>query len=792
MMMRYRLFWLTLPLLFICLQALPAVFTVTSNADSGPGTLHEALDKAAANGSAVQDVINFNLPGTDLASRTIILLTQLPNVSSNLIIDGSTQPGAKLGKSDAKVVLLADINFDSPGVLPGGLILDGVKNVEIYGLSIKGFNASLKNFNGMLFFTAIGVYESSDIIIGAPGKGNVLADNIYSIYGVRDLATGARYNENIKISSNFLSYDESGTVVYESGSSMYINTNNSVIGGTTPAERNYIAKNVEIYGNGYQFINNSLSLDINGGDNRAVGASTTFRFQGWGLNVANNIFCASLFLFISASNFSFTGNQQSTIPETSLVSITGSSNGVIGGDTPAEVNTFINDGGAISSIQSANISIKENSIRCSQVPYKISDGIAVPNIKVQVNNNVEFSGTASPGAAIYIYNDNTDCPVCNPVQYLQTITADGAGNWKITGNFSALKLIANATLNNNSSEFTQPVVSSDAQDRDVQQPTCGKSNGSITLKNLKNVVTVNWYDSNNQLLKTGITLDGVGAGTYYAKCSSGSCYAQTTNITITDKTPTIDATGIKKVNATCNNSNGSITGINLSNTEGMNAIVTWTNAAGDIVGHDLDLTGKPAGDYTLTLGVDNCTIPAYGPVTLTNEDIIITPPLVNSFQLCSAGNAIIPVVNPAEGSVYRLYDTEDAVTPLDEQANGKFSIVVTASRSYYISQVTGGCESARTKVDVSVGLTSLAIANIITPNADGLNDYWQIPGIENYPAATIKIFNRYGQNVFDSKGYARPFNGTQNGRKLPNGTYYYIINLDSSCGIRSGSLTIIR
>ncbi|AYL99193.1 gliding motility-associated C-terminal domain-containing protein [Mucilaginibacter celer] len=787
--MKYRLFLFAL-LVLHSLQARPAVFTVTSNADSGPGTLHEALTKAAANGDATQDVINFNLPGTDLASRTIILLTQLPNVSSNVIIDGTTQPGTKLGRSDAKVNLIADINFDSPGILPGGLILDGVKKVEIYGLAIKGFNASLKNFNGMLFFTAIGVYESSDITIGAPGKGNVLADNIYSIYGVRDLATGNRYNENVKISSNFLSYDESGTVVYESGSSIYINANNSVIGGSTPGERNYIAKNIEVYGDSYQFINNSLSIDVDGQDSRAPGASSTFRFQGNGFKVSNNDFCASLFLFIDAHNFSFTGNRQSPLRDNSLISITDSSNGLVGSDNPAEINTFINDGGAMSSIHSTNITIKKNSISCSKVPYKISDGTAIPDIHVAVNNNTEFSGTASPGAAIYIYNDNTDCPVCNPVQYLQTVMADAAGNWKITGNLSALKLVANATLNNNSSEFTQPVVSSNLQDVDIKRPTCGKQNGSITLKNLKNVTTINWYDSNNQLAGSGPTLNA-GPGTYYAKCSSGSCYAQTDAFTLTDETPAFDLSGLKKTNATCGNNNGSITGIYLSNSTG-NPPLTWTNAAGTIVGHDINLSGQPAGDYTLSVMLDNCTIPNYGPVTLTNEDIVIDPPTVSNFQLCSPGVAFIPVNNPVEGSVYRLYDTEAAATPLAEQPSGKFKITVTAGRSYYISRVTDGCESARSKVDVSVGLSNLYIANTITPNADGVNDYWQIPGIENYIAATVKIFNRYGQLVFDSKGYDHPFNGTQNGHELPSGTYYYIINLNSSCGILSGNLSIIR
>jgi len=64
--------------------------------------------------------------------------------------------------------------------------------------------------------------------------------------------------------------------------------------------------------------------------------------------------------------------------------------------------------------------------------------------------------------------------------------------------------------------------------------------------------------------------------------------------------------------------------------------------------------------------------------------------------------------------------------------------------------------------------------------------------MENYPDALVQLFNRYGQKLFESKGYPQPFNGTANGKPLPYGTYYYIINLNKNCSLLSGSLTIIR
>src|SRR5437868_304785 len=97
-------------LTFFCQKAAAAVFVVTSNADSGPGTLREALTLAAANDSTQIDYVNFNLTDISVAGRTLNLKSQLPDVSSNLVIDGSTQTGGYFGVSTAKVAL-----FFNPG-----------------------------------------------------------------------------------------------------------------------------------------------------------------------------------------------------------------------------------------------------------------------------------------------------------------------------------------------------------------------------------------------------------------------------------------------------------------------------------------------------------------------------------------------------------------------------------------------------------------------------------------------------------------------------------------------------
>jgi gliding motility-associated-like protein len=65
--------------------------------------------------------------------------------------------------------------------------------------------------------------------------------------------------------------------------------------------------------------------------------------------------------------------------------------------------------------------------------------------------------------------------------------------------------------------------------------------------------------------------------------------------------------------------------------------------------------------------------------------------------------------------------------------------------------------------------------NAFSPNGDGNNDRWMIKNIDTYPNATVQVFTRWGQQVFQSRGYQRPWDGTIDGKVLPIGTYYYII-----------------
>lgn len=73
----------------------------------------------------------------------------------------------------------------------------------------------------------------------------------------------------------------------------------------------------------------------------------------------------------------------------------------------------------------------------------------------------------------------------------------------------------------------------------------------------------------------------------------------------------------------------------------------------------------------------------------------------------------------------------------------------------------------------------------LTPNGDGLNDYFRINGIDSYPDNVLKIFNRWGALVYEAEGYGignNLFYGVSEGqatilkeKTLPSGTYFYVL-----------------
>ncbi|WP_342331886.1 gliding motility-associated C-terminal domain-containing protein [Pedobacter sp. FW305-3-2-15-E-R2A2] len=111
---------------------------------------------------------------------------------------------------------------------------------------------------------------------------------------------------------------------------------------------------------------------------------------------------------------------------------------------------------------------------------------------------------------------------------------------------------------------------------------------------------------------------------------------------------------------------------------------------------------------------------------------------------------------------------------------------------YKLKVMTNGGCAANDEVSVRI-LRNPEIPNAFSPNGDHINDEWNIKYLSSYPNATITVFNRYGQKVFSSTSVgSKNWDGKYEGRDVPVGVYYYVIDPHNGRKIISGSLTLLR
>ena len=132
--------------------------------------------------------------------------------------------------------------------------------------------------------------------------------------------------------------------------------------------------------------------------------------------------------------------------------------------------------------------------------------------------------------------------------------------------------------------------------------------------------------------------------------------------------------------------------------------------------------------------------------------------------------------------------SDDTIT----NANGSITIQEILETDWYYLNVkdADGC-LGYDSIYVVVGVKP---HEAITPNNDGFNDTWTPIDISSYQNALVQIFNRWGGLVFESKGGEnfQAWDGTNNGKELAVGTYYYIIDLNTGDEPQTGPVTIIR
>ncbi len=159
-------------------------------------------------------------------------------------------------------------------------------------------------------------------------------------------------------------------------------------------------------------------------------------------------------------------------------------------------------------------------------------------------------------------------------------------------------------------------------------------------------------------------------------------------------------------------------------------------------------------------------------------------PLSKDTTLCGVTSITL---NAGQGDNYYLWSTGKNSQEIDVTDPATYWVKVTS---------TNGCEKTDTIIVNECTVTaSIKIPNAFTPNNNGPNDYWEIKDLNNYPNASVEIYDRWGRMVYQANnGYPSPgWDGTCRGKNLPMDSYFYFIKLnDGSTSNFKGSVTIIR
>ncbi len=221
-------------------------------------------------------------------------------------------------------------------------------------------------------------------------------------------------------------------------------------------------------------------------------------------------------------------------------------------------------------------------------------------------------------------------------------------------------------------------------------------------------------------------------------------------------------------------------------------ITTWTWDFGDgktTNTQNATHTYTAAGSYSVKL--------YYNSSKGCQSDTTMKTAVVNPYPVVSAG----PDLHVLEGGQATIKATATGSsayqylwTPASYLSNPNVLQPITKPLAdiTYTLKVTGagGCSSSD-QVFVKL-LLNPEIPNAFSPNGDGINDTWNIKYIDSYPGAIIQVFDRYGKQVFYSTGYNKQWDGTINGKPVPVGVYYYIIDPKNGRQPTNGSVTVVR
>ena len=274
---------------------------------------------------------------------------------------------------------------------------------------------------------------------------------------------------------------------------------------------------------------------------------------------------------------------------------------------------------------------------------------------------------------------------------------------------------------------------------------------------------------------------GLAAGTYTViarNIASGCTASQSVTITFTNNlfADPINGGSVCLGNSFTPTVNTNATGFSWSPTTG----VSNPNIANPTI------TPSTTTTYTLTVTLGSCTLQRS-----------VTIGVFPGASIDAGADATI-----IAGDIYPMQATASAGNYLWTPSTGLSSATVLnpnasplVTTTYRVRVTnTQGC-FAEDDMVITVVPYCVKPMEAFTPNGDGINDLWLITNGNCLVSAKAQVYNRYGGKVFESNDYKNTWNGTYEGKPLPDGTYYYVITyklVNGKTVFLKGNVTILR
>jgi gliding motility-associated-like protein len=329
---------------------------------------------------------------------------------------------------------------------------------------------------------------------------------------------------------------------------------------------------------------------------------------------------------------------------------------------------------------------------------------------------------------------------------------------------------------------------------------CNNITGAIKGMKVNGATALEWRNTTTgQLVSNTADLANMPAGSYQLTAinSTYGCSVKSYVYVIPQPPP---LPGINETNATvfadtCQFKTGRITGI-IATSDVAGLKYSWRTAAGQEVGTTQQLSNVSAGDYYLFItDARGCSTQSKIYSIPAAVAALAAPRYTPLINIARNSNATLTSLENRTGN-FELYDrTTNAL--LAQNTTGNFVLTnVSTDRDLYVRYTNGPCSSGECSIRIKVfDDTQLTIPNAFSPNNDGVNDQFRIQVSGYFRLNYLKIFNRFGQQVYEGRDLTLPWDGKRNGNELPVGTYYWVmegIDMHNKLVKRGGSITLIR